>query len=426
MQRKFNPLLLLFSLLGGGIGFILGEVALHQLLDTWPRIIVIGLYFGIVALSIGLACLLAELITPKLNGLSWKQRYSDVSWKWLVPATLVLLFGAGTLLEWGHQFNPSGSRQVRDIVLVIDNSGSMMVTDPDRQRLQAAKNLVEQMDRRNRVGVILFNVDATILQPLTEVGTDAQKQAVNTKLDEITDTMEGTDIGLALSETLLHIQEQGDADGGTMVILLSDGDSAVDVPNVLAPYVERGIAVNTVGLALTEPSGVALLQNIAQTTGGTYTDVARADTLSAVFSEIFERSVGDRTLVTERSGQMGESTFLAIYRVAALAIVGVVLGLALGLVFDNRFLARNFAIGGGLGGVLAGLVLEQGLSGSAIGDPLIRLMAMLLLSGILALFMFVLPVSESTRRNSGHAPGRRTGRGEEEDRPARSRRNRGF
>lgn len=176
MQRKFNPLLLLFSLLGGGIGFILGEIVLHQLLDTWPRIIVIGLYFGIVALAIGLACLLAELITPKLNGVSWKQRYSDVSWKWLVPATLVLLFGTGTLLEWGHQFNPSGSRQVQDIVLVIDNSGSMMVTDPDRQRLQAAKNLVEQMDRRNRVGVILFNVDATILQPLTEVGTDAQKQ----------------------------------------------------------------------------------------------------------------------------------------------------------------------------------------------------------------------------------------------------------
>ncbi|MBW7460262.1 VWA domain-containing protein, partial [Paenibacillus sepulcri] len=72
MQRKINMLLLLFSIIGGAIGFAFGEVILGGLLESWPRFIVIGLYFGVLALCIGLACLLAEMIAPRLNGSSWR------------------------------------------------------------------------------------------------------------------------------------------------------------------------------------------------------------------------------------------------------------------------------------------------------------------------------------------------------------------
>jgi Ca-activated chloride channel family protein len=53
-QRKFNVLLLLFGLLGAVVGFIIGELILHKLVGHWPHIVVIGLYFGIMALCIGL------------------------------------------------------------------------------------------------------------------------------------------------------------------------------------------------------------------------------------------------------------------------------------------------------------------------------------------------------------------------------------
>lgn len=411
MQRKINLLMLLFSLIGGAAGFLIGEIVLLRFLDEWPHWLVIGVYFGIMAFCIGLFCLIAELISPKLNGMSWKQRYAGLSWKLLVPATLVLLLAAGSLLELGYQINPAGAKKVNDLVLVIDNSGSMAQNDPNNDRITAAKNMIGQMDGDKRVSVVLFGDEAEVLQPFTPVGTDAEKQAVYDKLDHIPGTDAGTNFDLALSETLRQIQDQGESNNGAMVILLSDGYSDLDTAAALAPYTERNIAVNTVGLSVTDAGGVGLLQAIAQMTDGTYYDVTDAGQLSLVFGEIYN-SLGDRTLLTERTGMYADSTYLAIYRAVALVIIGALIGLGLGLIFDNRYLARNFAIGGIPAGLLAGLLLENGLHGSIWLDPVVRLLAALLLAGIIALFSFVLPIrdhgksSGGTGRRASTRPGR--------------------
>ncbi len=84
MQRKLNLLLLLFSLLGGAVGYIIAEIMLNTWGKDWPRIVAVGLYFGVLALCIGLGCLIAEVMSPRLNGPSWKQRYAGTSWKLLV------------------------------------------------------------------------------------------------------------------------------------------------------------------------------------------------------------------------------------------------------------------------------------------------------------------------------------------------------
>jgi Ca-activated chloride channel family protein len=426
-QRKFNVLLLLFGLLGAVVGFIIGELILHKLVGHWPNIVVIGLYFGIMALCIGLGCLIGELISPRLNGHSWRQRYSGLSWKLLIPATLVMLFVAGLLLELGYQVNPEGRKSVEDLVLVIDNSGSMQQTDPDNERLTAAKNLISQMDADKRVAIVSFESNAQVIQPFTPIGTDAEKQAVYAKIDGIQTTTGGTEINLALQETIRQIETQGNAEKGSMVIMLSDGFSELDTQTALAPFIARKIPINTIGLKLAEGEGVALLQNIAQLTGGTYSNVANAQGLTQAFGKIYEK-IGDRTLVTERTGEYADSLYFAIYRVTALVIIGILLGLALGLMFDNRFLARNFAIGGVPAGLLTGFILEKGLSGSSIGDLMIRLVAALVLAAIIAIFSLVLPIAENTRRSSGGGTsgtpsGRRRGAPEG---PPRNRRSSGF
>ncbi|MFD2875248.1 hypothetical protein ACFTAO_03595 [Paenibacillus rhizoplanae] len=103
--------------------------------------------------------------------------------------------------------------------------------------------------------------------------------------------------------------------------------------------------MNTIGLALDDPSGASLLQNIASGTGGQYYDVADANRLGDVFQQIYDR-LGDRTLLTERSDQTADSPYYAVVRVLALMLLGTALGLGLGIVFDNRHLARSFSIGG--------------------------------------------------------------------------------
>lgn len=125
MQRKINLLLLLLSLIGGAAGYVIGEVVLHVWGSDLPRIVAIGLYLGILALCIGTGCLIAEMMSPRLNGPSWRQRYMGTSWKLLVPATLVLVFVLGLVLEFVYEINPGHAKPVKDIALVIDNSGSM-------------------------------------------------------------------------------------------------------------------------------------------------------------------------------------------------------------------------------------------------------------------------------------------------------------
>ncbi|MBX4146003.1 vWA domain-containing protein [Paenibacillus lautus] len=411
MQRKINPLLLLFSLVGGGIGFAIGEFLLRQWGTGLPVIVVTGIYFGILALCIGLACLIAELISPRLNGSSWRQRYTGTSWKLLIPSTLVALFLLGMLFEWVYQLNPGSAKPVKDIVLIIDNSGSMKDTDPNQDRYTAAKNLINRMDEDNRVSVMVFDHATTLLQPFTRVKNQEAKDEIIAEIDGLTTTDGGTDISLALEDTMTHIQESHDAARSAMVIMLSDGFSETDHARVLADYKQQQIAVNTIGLSLVNPDGAQLLQTIAAETGGQYYDVQNAADLSFVFQKIYD-DVGDRSLLTKRTGVMEDSVYYQIVRIAAMLLIGAAMGLSLGIVFDNRHLALSFSIGGAVSGVLAGVVLEYGLSGVEVGDASIRMLACFILAGVIALFTLVIPVKENSRiiRNE-QRPGR-TGRGQ--------------
>ncbi|MFE9277614.1 vWA domain-containing protein [Paenibacillus glucanolyticus] len=411
MQRKINPLLLLLSLVGGGIGFAIGEFLLRQWGTGLPVIVVTGIYFGILAFCIGLACLIAELISPRLSGSSWRQRYTGTSWKLLIPSTLVALFLLGMLFEWVYQLNPGSAKPVKDVVLVIDNSGSMKDTDPNQDRYTAAKNLINRMDRDNRVSVIVFDHATTLLQPFTRVKNQEIKDEIMAEIDGLATTDGGTDISLALEDTMSHIQESQDAGRSAMVIMLSDGFSETDHDRVLADYKQQQIAVNTIGLSLVYKDGANLLQTIAAETGGQYYDVQNAADLSFVFQKIYD-DVGDRSLLTKRTGAMEDSVYYQIGRIAAMLLIGTAMGLALGLVFDNRYLARSFSIGGAVSGLLAGVVLEFGLSGGEVRDASVRLLACFILAGMMTLFTLVISVKENGRLTGGTQRPGRTGRGQ--------------
>lgn len=400
MQRKVNWLMVLFSLIGGAIGWGIGEWLLHGLRGEWPDIVVTGLYFGVMSLCVGLACLIAEMISPRLNGPSWRQRYTGTSWLVLVPATLVMMFIAGLALETAYQFEPGSVKTVNNIVLAIDNSGSMEQNDPDQDRYKAAKRMIEEMDRDKQAAVFVFSDSVDLLQPFVQLKDQNVKEELFSKIDAIQPTQGGTDIGLMLSEAMKHIKDQQDNARGTMVVLLSDGFSEVDTSTALADYKAQHVGVHTIGLSQVDAQGAGLLRLIAEETGGQYYDVSEANELSFVFEQIYS-SIGERTLITERSGPLRDSTYYTVLHIVALVLIGAALGLALGLVFDNRYLAKSFGIGGVAAGLLAGFLLEAGLSGHPFTDGFVRLSADLVLAGVITMFSFVVPVRENQRQGVG-------------------------
>lgn len=393
-RRKINLLLLIFSMVGGAIGFLVGEFLLAEYNDQLPHWLLMGIYFGQYALFVGLGCLVAEMISPQLNGIGWKQRHLGFSWKMLVPSTLVLLFLAGSLFQLIYGMDIGGAKpgSADDVVMLLDVSDSMQQTDPDRQLFDAAAEVIRNMDADKRVGIIVFNDRADILQPLERVANQETKDHIIQLLKNYSAPAGGTNIGAALQTAMDHLQQMNSEH--SMLILMSDGYSQVDLTTALAPYQAGKIAIHTVGISNVEAKATELLQKIAAQTNGTYYSVEHANELSVVFNKIYLLNNQEHHLVGKRVASAADSTVYAVLRVLFLTLIGGLIGLSLGLIFDNKFLAKSFFAGGLVAGLIAGLLLEFGIGHSLFTDLLVRLFADVLMAAVLAVFTAIIPVQE--------------------------------
>lgn len=392
-QRRLSLLMVICSLVGGVIGFLVGEVILGKLSGEIPQWLLMGLYFGQYAFFVGLMCIIAEMISPRLNGIGWKQRYLGLSWKMLVPSTFLMVGIVAMLLQllYGSSFQQASG--ANNIVMVLDTSGSMQQSDPDNQLFKAAADMVQRMDSDMNIAIVTFHDQTTVLQPLTGLGSQSVKDEIANKLLQFQRTDGGTRIDLALKVGLEQLP--ANQMNNSTIVLMSDGYSDLRIQEALAPYKQNQVIVHTVGMSKIDPEGTALLQKIAAETGGSYFNVEHADQMTGIFGQIYDMSRIDRNIVSERTGATEESMFYAITRVVSVLIIGALLGLALGFIFDNRHLAKSFTIGGAVSGLLAGLVLEMGMTSIGLIDMIVRLLACSLLAVVLTFFTLFVPVSTS-------------------------------
>lgn len=404
-QRKWNPLLTLMSFIGGLLGFFIGEIILNQWEGQMHETLLMGLYFGQFALVAGLFCLIAEIISPRLNGNNWRLRYAGDGWKLLVPGTLVLLFAAGALFQFIYGFSLEKKDKPKDYVLLLDMSESMKETDPNKQSIQAAQSLIQRMDRSERAALFTFNEGAKLNFPLTKISDAGVKAQLSSKLAAIEEPSGQTDIGNALNNVMDYLHKEGDPKRRVAVILISDGYNQVNYSKVLAPYIQERIQVHTVGILPNDDRGNEVLRRISSDTGGTFQNVQRADRVSLAFNQIYE-SVQHRHLLNERVGDSSADTYYAILRVILIMLLGTLLGLSLGIVFDNRYLAKSFMIGGTVAGLLAGLILENGLPGAEY-PSVYRALADAVLALVLSLSTMMIAVQQDEAGNNGLRGGRR-------------------
>ncbi len=189
----------------------------------------------------------------------------------------------------------------RNISIVLDGSESMSATDYEPTRLDAAKqaiiNLIEEVEARDYLGVVLFETGAITISYLT----DDREKTVNA----VTSIRQGTGPtaigdGLALGVDMVR----SIPDRGGVVILLSDGvhNSGLIMPEEAAAYAKvAGIPVHTVGMGSVEPVFLkndvfgepqyaeldeGTLAYIANETGGVFFKSIDEQTLGDIFGEI--------------------------------------------------------------------------------------------------------------------------------------------
>lgn len=173
----------------------------------------------------------------------------------------------------------TGASRNIDAVLALDSSGSMADNDPSDNRKVAAKLFVDSLVPGDLASAIDFDDAIRQIQSLTP-----NFAAVKAVIDSI-DSVGGTDISAAVREGLDELDRHGVTAHGRVLVLLTDGQDNFGFDNSLIQRaVDSKTTVYTVGLG----SGVdeALLQRIADTTGGKFFLVQDASNLPGAYDRI--------------------------------------------------------------------------------------------------------------------------------------------
>lgn len=201
----------------------------------------------------------------------------------------------------------------QDVILVMDQSGSMTWNDPTRLRVTGAKEYVGRLAHPDRVAVVAFNSEAYLVpanmgRPAHGLGSPGHDGIPDysdpqSDLDTI-GASGGTNIGAALQVANDELIANGDPDHAWVEILLTDGQNNFPWQNSLTiSEAQRakanGITIYTIGLS--SQADAVLLTQVASITGGTYYNAPTPASIRWIYYEIamhYQSSVQCGTLYT--------------------------------------------------------------------------------------------------------------------------------
>ncbi|QFU01199.1 von Willebrand factor type A domain protein [Halomonas sp. THAF5a] len=208
-----------------------------------------------------------------------------------LAAGMALWLVAGPLWAQPHEERP-------DVRVVVDASGSMRDNDPERLAVSALDLLVALLPSGARAGVWTFGETVDNPLPLGEVDAAWREQALALP-PALQAYQQYTDI-----EAALDAASRGEADGWRHLVLLTDG--MIDLPpgrgakpevdrasrrrlveERAAELADQGVAVHAI--AFSDQADLALVERLAQSTGGLAALAESPEGLLGAFLDIVER-----------------------------------------------------------------------------------------------------------------------------------------
>ncbi len=183
----------------------------------------------------------------------------------------------------------------RDVVLVLDNSGSMRANDPSRLAAPAVMEFIRNQPPDTRVAIVLFATQAELVLPLmpAEVAADGEAERA---LRKFSYSGAWTQIAAGVERGLYELRNEGRSEATRAIVLMTDGfvdtgDKRRDAE--LHQWLRQDLAneakregVSILGIAFTERADFQLLQSLASATGGEYFRVLGADGISRTLRRI--------------------------------------------------------------------------------------------------------------------------------------------
>jgi len=186
-----------------------------------------------------------------------------------------------------------GNTKDLDVVLLLDSSGSMLVTDPLNLRIEGIELFVELLGENDRVSLIAFDEQPRVVVPLGKI----DRADFTRNLKSVQTKGEYTDIGLAFEMAAQHLRENGRADSEKAIILLSDGKfephpkrgKASELTNALVDQTvpnELTNGIRTFALAFSLEADRKLLENISNKGGGLFWYTPTSEKIHESFADL--------------------------------------------------------------------------------------------------------------------------------------------
>jgi pSer/pThr/pTyr-binding forkhead associated (FHA) protein/Mg-chelatase subunit ChlD len=185
-----------------------------------------------------------------------------------------------------------------DILIVLDNSGSMKKSDPGFLTRQAVIDFLDSLTGDARLGILIFADKAELALPLTKIGEEDVRDKVLASLDRVDYSGRYTNIPVAIERALYDLKQRGRKDSQKLIIFMTDGfistgdkDQDRDGGRWLREELAadcKDSGVKIFGVAFTEEADYRLIQSLSQRTDGEYYRALRAGDLRRTFTTIQE------------------------------------------------------------------------------------------------------------------------------------------
>jgi len=184
---------------------------------------------------------------------------------------------------------------IKDVILVLDNSGSMKKNDPQFLTKHAVTEFINNLDESTRASIIIFDQDVHTAVPLTEISSSS-RQGLLDSLSQINYKGLYTNSPAAIESAIYDLKNNAREDARKVIVFMTDG--IVDTGNadrdlektkwlkedLAADAADAGIRI--FGIAFTENADFELIQSLAQKTDGEYYRALLPDDLHTVFSKL--------------------------------------------------------------------------------------------------------------------------------------------
>ena len=189
----------------------------------------------------------------------------------------------------------SANAAFQDIILIIDNSGSMKNNDPDYLTRQTVAKFVAGLPDQQRPALLLFGTQSRLISDL-QSADQLSSHIKSGLLAEINYRDMWTDTAAAIELALYELKMNGRPNAEPVIIILTDG--IVDTGDKLdsqrrREWIMGGLAqqarqegVRIFGIAFTAAADYELLQTLGQATQGDYFRILSAQDITSVFTKI--------------------------------------------------------------------------------------------------------------------------------------------